>query len=249
MKAVALRMACRLALRLADGDGTQPLDHTRCIMIQLAPSLLSSDLLHMGDAIRACEQGGADLLHYDVMDGHFVPPITYGPDFVRAIKRMSTLPVDVHLMVTNPDHQVEQFAEAGADWISVHAEATPHAHRTLHRIKALGKRAGFVLNPATPLEYAFEVAGDADFILLMSVNPGYGGQKFIESFLLRCERLRTWLDTRGFSAVEIEVDGGIKVDNARRAADAGASILVSGSGIFSGSIGDNLAAMRTAVGR
>lgn len=218
-------------------------------MIQLAPSLLSSDLLHMGDAIRACEQGGADLLHYDVMDGHFVPPITYGPDFVRAIKRMSTLPVDVHLMVTNPDHQVEQFAEAGADWISVHAEATPHAHRTLHRIKALGKRAGFVLNPATPLEYAFEVAGDADFILLMSVNPGYGGQKFIESFLPRCERLRTWLDTRGFSAVEIEVDGGIKVDNARRAADAGASILVSGSGIFSGSIGDNLAAMRTAVGR
>jgi len=242
-------MACRLALRLADGDGTQPLDHTRCIMIQLAPSLLSSDLLHMGDAIRACEQGGADLLHYDVMDGHFVPPITYGPDFVRAIKRMSTLPVDVHLMVTNPDHQVEQFAEAGADWISVHAEATPHAHRTLHRIKALGKRAGFVLNPATPLEYAFEVAGDADFILLMSVNPGYGGQKFIESFLPRCERLRTWLDTRGFSAVEIEVDGGIKVDNARRAADAGASILVSGSGVFSGSIGDNLAAMRTAVGR
>lgn len=242
-------MACRLALRLADGDGTQPLDHTRCIMIQLAPSLLSSDVLHMGDAIRACEQGGADLLHYDVMDGHFVPPITYGPDFVRAIKRMSTLPVDVHLMVTNPDHQVEQFAEAGADWISVHAEATPHAHRTLHRIKALGKRAGFVLNPATPLEYAFEVAGDADFILLMSVNPGYGGQKFIESFLPRCERLRTWLDTRGFSAVEIEVDGGIKVDNARRAADAGASILVSGSGVFSGSIGDNLAAMRTAVGR
>lgn len=242
-------MACRLALRLADGDGTQPLDHTRCIMIQLAPSLLSSDLLHMGDAIRACEQGGADLLHYDVMDGHFVPPITYGPDFVRAIKRMSTLPVDVHLMVTNPDHQVEQFAEAGADWISVHAEATPHAHRTLHRIKALGKRAGFVLNPATPLEYAFEVAGDADFILLMSVNPGYGGQKFIESFLPRCERLRTWLDTRGFSAVEIEVDGGIKVDNARRAADAGASILVSGSGVFSGSIGDNLAAIRTAVGR
>lgn len=218
-------------------------------MIQLAPSLLSSDLLNMGDAIRACEHGGADLLHYDVMDGHFVPPITYGPDFVRAIKRMSTLPVDVHLMVTNPDHQVEQFAEAGADWISVHAEATPHAHRTLHRIKALGKRAGFVLNPATPLEYAFEVAGDADFILLMSVNPGYGGQKFIESFLPRCERLRNWLDTRGFSAVEIEVDGGIKVDNARRAADAGASILVSGSGVFSGSIGDNLAAMRTAVGR
>ncbi len=218
-------------------------------MIQLAPSLLSSDLLNMGDAIAACERGGADLLHYDVMDGHFVPPITYGPDFVRAIKRVTTLPVDVHLMVTNPDHQVEQFAEAGADWISVHAEATPHAHRTLHRIRTLGKRAGFVLNPATPLEFAFEVAGDADFILLMSVNPGYGGQQFIESFLTRCERLRTWLDTRGHSHVEIEVDGGIKVDNARRAADAGASILVSGSGIFSGSISDNLAAMRTAVGR
>ena len=243
-------MAYWLALRLVDGKQVRRSQIlSRCSMIQLAPSLLSSDLLNMGDAIRACEQGGADLLHYDVMDGHFVPPITYGPDFVRAIKRTSTLPVDVHLMVTNPDHQVEQFAVAGADWISVHAEATPHAHRTLHRIKALGKRAGFVLNPATPLEYAFEVAGDADFILLMSVNPGYGGQSFIESFLPRCERLRTWLDTRGFSHVEIEVDGGIKIDNARRAADAGASILVSGSGIFSGSIGDNLEALRTAVGR
>lgn len=232
-----------------DVDGSTAVIHLRCTMIQLAPSLLSCDLLNMGDEVIACERGGADLLHYDVMDGHFVPPITYGPDFVRAIKRVTTLPVDVHLMVTNPDHQVEQFAEAGADWISVHAEATPHAHRTLHRIRALGKRAGLVLNPATPLEYAFEVAGDADFILLMSVNPGYGGQQFIESFLPRCERLRTWLDTRGFSAVEIEVDGGIKVVNARRAADAGASILVSGSGIFSGSISDNLAAMRTAVGR
>lgn len=218
-------------------------------MIQLAPSLLSCDLLNIADAISACEHGGADLLHYDVMDGHFVPPITYGPDFVRAIKGVSKLPVDVHLMVTNPDHQVEQFADAGADWISVHAEATPHAHRTLHRIKALGKRAGFVLNPATPLEYAFEVAGDADFILLMSVNPGYGGQTFIESFIPRCERLRSWLDTRGFSHVEIEVDGGIKVDNAHRVVEAGASILISGSGIFSGSVVDNLVAMRKAVAR
>ncbi len=233
----------------ADGDESLQLASSRCIMIQLAPSLLSCDLLHMGDAIRACEAGGADLLHYDVMDGHFVPPITYGPDFVRAIKRTSKLPVDVHLMVTNPDHQVEQFAEAGADWISVHAEATIHAHRTLQRIKALGKRAGFVLNPATPLEYAFEAAGEADFILLMSVNPGYGGQKFIESFLPRCERLRSWLDTRGCSHVEIEVDGGIKIDNARRAADAGASILISGSGVFSGSVVDNLKAMRKAVAR
>lgn len=233
----------------ADVDTAAAIVLLRCIMIQLAPSLLSCNLLNMGDEVIACERGGADLLHYDVMDGHFVPPITYGPDFVRAIKRVTTLPVDVHLMVTNPDHQVEQFAEAGADWISVHAEATPHAHRTLHRIRALGKRAGLVLNPATPLEYAFEVAGDADFILLMSVNPGYGGQQFIESFLPRCERLRTWLDTRGFSYVEIEVDGGIKVENARRVVEAGASILVSGSGIFSGSIGDNLAAMRAAVGR
>ena len=199
---------------------------------RIAPSLLASNLLNMQADIRACEDGGADLLHYDVMDGHFVPPITFGADFVKMMKGLTTLPIDVHLMVNNPDHQLELFADAGADWISVHAEVTPHLHRTLGRIKQRGCKAGVVLNPATPLEYAFEVAESCDFILLMSVNPGYGGQAFIPSFLRRCERLRSWLDGNDLSHVEIEVDGGIKVDNAKRVIEAGANVLVSGSGVF-----------------
>jgi ribulose-phosphate 3-epimerase len=216
--------------------------------MMIAPSILSADFANLERDVRAMDAGGADVLHVDVMDGHFVPPITFGPGVVTALKRVTSLPLDVHLMVTNPDHQVEQFAEAGASWISVHAEVAPHLHRTLHRIKQHGCRAGVVLNPATPLEYAFEAAGAADFILLMSVNPGYGGQSFIPSFLPRCERLRTWLDTNGLSHVEIEVDGGIKIDNARDAVNAGASILVSGSGIVHGDIAANIKAMREAVG-
>lgn len=215
--------------------------------MMIAPSILSADFANLERDVRAMDAGGADVLHVDVMDGHFVPPITFGPGVVSALKRVTALPLDVHLMVTNPDHQVEQFAEAGASWISVHAEVAPHLHRTLHRIKQHGCRAGVVLNPATPLEYAFEAAGAADFILLMSVNPGYGGQSFIPSFLPRCERLRTWLDTNGLSHVEIEVDGGIKIDNARDAVNAGASIIVSGSGIVHGDIAANIKAMRSAL--
>lgn len=212
--------------------------------MMIAPSILSADFANLERDVRAMDAGGADVLHVDVMDGHFVPPITFGPGIVSALKRVTALPLDVHLMVTNPDHQVEQFAEAGASWISVHAEVAPHLHRTLHRIKQHGCRAGVVLNPATPLEFAYEAAGAADVILLMSVNPGYGGQSFIPSFLPRCERLRTWLDTNGLSHVEIEVDGGIKIDNARDAVNAGASILVSGSGIVHGDIAGNIKAMR-----
>jgi ribulose-phosphate 3-epimerase len=213
--------------------------------ILIAPSLLAADLLNIERDVRQCEGAGADILHVDVMDGHFVPPITFGPAFVARLRTITTMPLDVHLMVSNPDHQVEQFAAAGAHWISVHAEVTQHLHRTLHRIKSLGCKAGVVLNPATPLEYAFEAAGDADFVLLMSVNPGYGGQAFIPSFLGRCERLRSWLDANGLAHVEIEVDGGIKVDNARQVIDAGANVLVSGSGVFGGSIEQNVAALRT----
>ena len=216
-------------------------------MIQIAPSLLAANLLRIGDEVRNCEAAGADVLHVDVMDGHFVPPITFGPAFVQQLRSITTLPMDVHLMVSNPDHQVEQFAEAGADWISVHAEVAPNLHRTLQRIKHLGCRAGIVLNPATPLEHAFEAAGDAEFILLMSVNPGYGGQEFIPSFLTRCELLRAWLDTNGLGNVEIEVDGGIKIENARDAINAGASILVSGSGLFKGDLKAHIAAMRGVI--
>ena len=216
-------------------------------MIQIAPSLLAANLLRIGDDVLACERAGADVLHVDVMDGHFVPPITFGPAFVQQLKGITSMPLDVHLMVNNPDHQVEQFAEAGADWISVHAEVTPHLHRTLQSIKQHGCKAGIVLNPATPLEYAFEAAGDADFILLMSVNPGYGGQSFIPSFLPRCERLRSWLDTNGHGNIQIEVDGGIKIDNARTVVNAGASILVSGSGLFKGDLAENIAAMRRVI--
>lgn len=217
------------------------------MLTRIAPSLLASNLLAIGQDVRACEHAGADLLHFDVMDGHFVPPITFGPDFVRALKRITSLPIDVHLMVTNPDHQVEQFAAAGADWITVHAEVTPHVHRTLQRIRSLGCKPGIVLNPATPLEYAFEAAEEVDLVLLMSVNPGYGGQAFIPSFLPRCERLRRFLDNNRLDHVEIEVDGGIKLDNARDVVDAGASILVSGSGLFNGDLAQNIAAMRAVV--
>ncbi len=212
--------------------------------IRIAPSLLAADLLNIERDVLACQAAGADILHVDVMDGHFVPPITFGPAFVERLRSITTMPLDVHLMVTNPDHQVEQFAAAGAHWISVHAEVTPHLHRTLNRIKSLGCKAGIVLNPATPLEYAFEAAGDADFVLLMSVNPGYGGQAFIPSFLGRCQRLRSWLNANGFARVEIEVDGGIKVENARQAIDAGANVLVSGSGVFGGNIQERVAELR-----
>lgn len=216
-------------------------------MIRIAPSLLASDVLNIEDNVRACENAGAEVLHIDVMDGHFVPPITFGPSFVERLSTVTSMILDVHLMVTNPDHQVEQFADAGAQWISVHAEVTPHLHRTLQRIKQRGCKAGIVLNPVTPLDFAFEAAAEADFILLMSVNPGYGGQDFISSFLTRCQRLRSWLNDNALNHVDIEVDGGIKISNAKDAVDAGANILVSGSGLFSGDLQANIRAMKDAI--
>lgn len=215
--------------------------------IQIAPSLLSSDLSRLEADVRACERGGADVLHVDVMDGHFVPPITFGPLIVETLKRITSLPLDCHLMVENPDEQLEQFAAAGASWISVHAEVCKHLHRTLARIQELGCKSGIVLNPSTPLDYAMEGAVNADFILLMSVNPGYGGQAFIPSFFERCKRLRSWLDENDYAHVFIQVDGGIKLDNARAAVEAGASVLVSGSGIMKGDIEANIRAMRVAA--
>lgn len=215
----------------------------------IAPSMLSSDFLNLESEIKRCEQGGADILHLDIMDGHFVPNITFGPPVVAAMRKRTNLPMDCHLMISNPDKYVPEFAEAGADWISVHAEATAHLHRSLQFIKSFGKRAGCVLNPLTPLEYAFEAAEYCDFILLMSVNPGFGGQDFITSFFKRCERLSEFLDYNGLSNVDIEVDGGIKIDNIKKVADVGANVFVSGSGLFKGDLAKNISDMKEELSR
>ncbi|NQW29885.1 MAG: ribulose-phosphate 3-epimerase [Ignavibacteria bacterium] len=213
----------------------------------LAPSLLAADFGHLSSQIAECEAAGADILHIDVMDGHFVPPISFGVSLMPAIRAATTLPLDVHLMVTNPDHHIPQFADAGANWISVHAEVCPHLHRTLQSIRQRGCRAGIVLNPATPLTYATEAAEHADFILLMSVNPGYGGQAFIPSFFERCSSLRESLNEKGLSHIQIEVDGGVNASNIKAVCDAGAEIIVSGSGVFKGDIAQNILQIRANV--
>lgn len=215
--------------------------------IKIAPSLLSCDFSDLRGEIKKCEEGGADILHIDVMDGHFVPNITIGPLITKAIRPHTRMPLDCHLMISEPDKYIDAFAEAGADMISVHVEVLPHLHRTISHIKSLGVKAGCVLNPATPLHYAFEAAEYCDFILLMSVNPGFGGQAFIPSFLKKCEQLRNFLDNNGLEKTEIEVDGGIKADNIADAVKAGASIIVSGSGLFSGDFAGNVKDMRDRI--
>lgn len=199
--------------------------------IQLAPSILSADFAALGRDIAAIERGGADLIHVDVMDGHFVPNITIGTPVVRAIKRVATRPLDVHLMIAEPDRYIEEIAAAGAAMISVHVEAVPHLHRTIGLIKKQGVRAGAVLNPATPAAALEEIARDLDFVLVMSVNPGFGGQTFIPHTIEKLRRVRLLLDTAGSSAV-IEIDGGIDVSNAADVVAAGARILVAGQAIF-----------------
>ena len=199
--------------------------------VQIAPSILSADFAALGRDIAAVERGGADLIHVDVMDGHFVPNITIGPVVVRAIKRAATRPLDVHLMIEEPDRYVEDFVTAGANMVSVHVEAVPHLHRTVHLIKKLGARAGVVLNPATPASMLEDIASDIDFVLVMSVNPGFGGQAFIPNSLPKLRRVRDVLSRAGSSA-PIEIDGGIDVSNVAEVVAAGASILVAGSAIF-----------------
>ena len=215
--------------------------------LKIAPSLLSCDFSNLESEVRNCESFGADILHVDVMDGHFVPNITIGPLIVKAIRPHTSLPIDCHLMISNPDSYIDDFANAGADYISVHAEVCNHLHRTLSKIKERNCKAGIVLNPITPLQYAYDAAEYCDFILLMSVNPGFGGQSFITSFLDKCKKLRNYLDTNGLSHVEIEVDGGVKIDNIKQVIDAGANMIVSGSGLFKGNLEQNIQAMKLAA--
>ncbi len=200
--------------------------------VQIAPSILSADFAALGEAVATAERGGADLIHIDVMDGHFVPNITIGPLVVKALKRVATRPLDVHLMIAEPDRYIEAFAEAGAAMISVHVEVLPHLHRTVHAIKALGAKAGVVLNPSTPVCAIEEIAADVDFVLVMSVNPGFGGQSFIPRSVEKIAAVRALLNRSGNPGAEIEVDGGIDMKTAARVVEAGARILVAGNAVF-----------------
>ncbi|MEH7241314.1 ribulose-phosphate 3-epimerase [Bacillus thuringiensis] len=200
-------------------------------MIKIAPSILSADFSKLGEEIKDVEKGGADYIHVDVMDGHFVPNITIGPLIVEAIRPITSLPLDVHLMIENPDNYIPTFAQAGADIITVHAEACPHLHRTIQLIKSHGIKAGVVLNPHTPVSVIEHVLEDIDMVLLMTVNPGFGGQKFIHSVLPKIKQVADMVKERNLE-VEIEVDGGVNAETARLCVEAGANVLVAGSAVY-----------------
>ena len=209
----------------------------------IAPSILASDFARLGEEVRALEAAGADWVHVDVMDGTFVPNITIGPDVVKALRPHTKLPFDVHLMITPADPHLEAFRAAGADWISVHPEAGPHLNRTVKRIRELGAKAGVVFNPSTPVECVEWMLEDIDLLLVMSVNPGFGGQSFMGSQLAKVERLRTMVDRAGLDIV-IEVDGGVTPANAGRCIDAGATALVAGTAVFRGDYAQNIRALK-----
>jgi len=214
----------------------------------IAPSILSADFSRLGEEITAVVKAGADVIHIDVMDGHFVPNITIGPLVVDAVRKITDLPLDVHLMISEPDRYLNSFAKAGADWITVHVETCRHLHRTIQAIKDLGKKAGAVLNPATPLESLDYVLPDLDLVMLMSVNPGFGGQSFIPSAIPKIKRLKAMIDKRGL-ATGIEMDGGIGPKTLAAASEAGANIFVAGSAIFGKpDYGEVIAAMRKILG-
>lgn len=199
--------------------------------ILIAPSILSADFARLGEEVGGVDAAGADVIHVDVMDGHFVPNITIGPLVVEAVRKVTTKPLDVHLMISDADRYVDSFAQAGADWITVHVEVCPHLHRTIARIKELGKKAGIVLNPATPVSMVDAILEDVDLVMLMSVNPGFGGQSFIPSTLAKTRALKEKIDSLG-RPIGIEVDGGIDRNTIAAAAKAGANIFVAGSAVY-----------------
>jgi len=214
---------------------------------KIAPSILSADFARLAEEIAKVTEAGADMIHVDVMDGHFVPNFTIGPPIVKAIRKVTQLPLDVHLMMTNPEAYIPDFIKAGSSYITVHVETCPHLHRTIQSIREEGVKAGVTLNPATPLSSVEEILGDVDLLLIMSVNPGFGGQNFIPSMLEKLRRARKMIDERG-EKVELEVDGGVKIENVAAMAHAGADIFVAGSAIFgSKDYKDTIQKMRSAA--
>ena len=214
---------------------------------KIAPSILSADFTRLAEEVRAVEEGGADYIHVDVMDGHFVPNITIGPLVVKAVRRTTRLPLDVHLMISNPDRFIEAFVKAGADIVTIHAEAAIHLHRSLHYIRAAGARPSVALNPSTPPELIEHVLGDVDMVLVMTVNPGFEAQAFIPGMVPKIERLRKMIDQRGLST-DIEVDGGISPETIAQVSAAGANVFVAGSAIFySKDYGETIRAMREKI--